>query len=57
MLLVDLYKIPIGRSLGKIALILARSVVASLLRPREAEPSEETAAVPEQKRPTRSTVV
>jgi tellurite resistance protein TerC len=33
MLLVDVYKVPIGASLGIIALILGTSVVASLLRP------------------------
>ncbi len=36
MLLVDAYKVPIGASLGIIALILGTSVVASLLRPVEA---------------------
>lgn len=35
MLLVDAYKVPIGASLGVIALILGTSVVASLLRPVE----------------------
>ena len=37
MLLVDLYKIPIGISLGFIALVLATSIIASLLNPKEAE--------------------
>lgn len=35
MLLVDAYEVPIGASLGIIALILGASVVASLLRPGE----------------------
>ncbi|HRJ99410.1 MAG TPA: TerC family protein [Ignavibacteria bacterium] len=35
MLIVDLYKIPIGYSLGVIALILILSVVFSLLKPKE----------------------
>ena len=42
MLLVDVYKIPIGLSLGVIALVLATAVVASLLFPREAETGERT---------------
>jgi tellurite resistance protein TerC len=37
MLLADVYKVPIGASLGLIALILATSVVASLLFPKRAE--------------------
>lgn len=37
MLLVDAYKIPIGISLGVIALILAFSVAASLVFPKAAE--------------------
>ena len=37
MLLTDLYKIPIGISLGVIALVLAVSVIASLMFPKEAE--------------------
>lgn len=36
MLLVDIYKVPIGASLGVIAAILATAVVASLLFPKEA---------------------
>ncbi len=38
MLLVDVYKVPIGASLGVIAAILGISVVASLLRPASASP-------------------
>jgi tellurite resistance protein TerC len=37
MLIADIYKIPIGLSLGVIALVLIASVVASLMFPREAE--------------------
>jgi len=37
MLMIDLYKVPIGISLGVIALVLAASVIASLLFPKEAE--------------------
>jgi tellurite resistance protein TerC len=37
MLLTDIYKIPIGISLGVIALVLAVSVIASLMFPKEAE--------------------
>lgn len=37
MLLVDVYKIPIGISLGAIALILALSVAASLMFPKIAQ--------------------
>ncbi|HEX8273927.1 MAG TPA: TerC family protein [Longimicrobiaceae bacterium] len=36
MLLVDVYKVPVGVSLGVIALVLAGSVAASLLFPKEA---------------------
>ena len=37
MLLVDIYKVPIGLSLGVIALILATAIGASLLFPKQAE--------------------
>jgi len=37
MMLADIYKVPIGVSLGAIAGILALSVVVSLLRPRQSE--------------------
>ncbi|HTE18058.1 MAG TPA: TerC family protein [Armatimonadota bacterium] len=46
MLLVDVYKIPVGASLGIIALILTGSVVLSLLRPKEEHPADEGPAVP-----------
>ena len=35
MLIIDLYKIPIGYSLGTIALILAASVILSILKPKK----------------------
>ena len=35
MLIVDIYKIPIGYSLGVIAIILTASVVLSLARPKK----------------------
>ena len=37
MLLVDVYKVPVGVSLGVIALVLGASVGASLLWPKAAE--------------------
>ncbi len=40
MLLTDIYKVPVGLSLGIIALVLATSIVASLLMPKRAQPSE-----------------
>ena len=46
MLLVDLYKIPIAASLAVVALLLAGSIVASLLRPR-AEPLPHAGSVGE----------
>jgi hypothetical protein len=36
MLLTDVYKVPVGLSLGVIALVLSTAVVASLLFPKEA---------------------
>ena len=47
MLLADIYKVPIGLSLGVIVLVLAASVVASLLWPRvNQEPDLRQAEVP-----------
>jgi tellurite resistance protein TerC len=46
MLIADLYKIPIGLSLGVIVLVLAASITASLLWPRQVRETE-SAAVPE----------
>ena len=40
MLLTDIYKVPVGVSLGIIAVVLATSIVASLLMPKRAQPSE-----------------
>ena len=40
MLLTDIYKVPVGLSLGIIAVVLATSIVASLLMPKRAQPSE-----------------
>lgn len=44
MLIVDLYKIPIGLSLGVIATILTTSIVASLIRSRRMEKLEASAS-------------
>jgi hypothetical protein len=44
MVIVDIYKIPIGLSLGVIASILAISVIASLRRSRRLLKLEETAS-------------
>jgi hypothetical protein len=44
MAIVDLYKIPVGLSLGVIASILTVAVVASLLRTRRLLKLEETAS-------------
>jgi tellurite resistance protein TerC len=44
MVIVDMYKIPIGLSLGVIASILAISVIASLRRSRRLLKLEETAS-------------
>jgi tellurite resistance protein TerC len=44
MLIVDVYKVPIGISLGVIATILASSVIASLLRPAPPDSPEEAVA-------------
>ena len=41
MLLADIYKIPIGISLGVVAALLTGSVVASLLIPKKPEDDEE----------------
>ena len=46
MLLADVYKVPIGVSLGVIALVLAISVVASLLLPKAAEARDPVARDP-----------
>jgi tellurite resistance protein TerC len=51
MLLVDIYKVPIGLSLGLIALILATSVIASLLFPKAAEAHSPVEHNPLQPRP------
>lgn len=47
MLIADVYKLPIALSLGVIALLLAGSIVASLLRPGPAAPLPGPAAPPE----------
>jgi tellurite resistance protein TerC len=39
MLLTDIYKVPVGLSLGIIALVLASSIVASLMMPKRAHPA------------------
>jgi tellurite resistance protein TerC len=44
MLIVDLYKIPVGLSLGVIAAVLTTSIVASLIRSRRIEKLEATAS-------------
>lgn len=51
MLLIDVYKIPIGLSLGVIASVLAVSVVASLLFPKAAEAHDPVTTDPLAKRP------
>jgi tellurite resistance protein TerC len=54
MLIVDLYKVPIGLSLGVVALVLFVSVIASLLRPRTRGPSRVSGDVPVLSVPTLS---
>jgi hypothetical protein len=51
MLLVDIYKIPIGLSLGVIAIVLGVSVAASLLFPKAAEAHDPVVHDPLQKGP------
>jgi tellurite resistance protein TerC len=51
MLLVDVYKVPIGISLGVIALVLTTSVVASLVFPRQAEEHDPVEHDPLRERP------
>ena len=51
MLLLDIYKVPIGLSLGVIALVLGSAVAASLLFPKEAEAHDPAAHDPLERRP------
>jgi tellurite resistance protein TerC len=47
MLLVDIYKIPIGMALGTVAVLLALSVIASLIFPPKTEAPPSTVNQPE----------
>lgn len=51
MLLLDIYKVPIGLSLGVIALVLGGAVAASLLFPKEAEAHDPALHDPLEERP------
>ena len=51
MLLIDVYKVPIGLSLGVIASVLATAVAASLLFPKAAEAHDPVVHDPLQRRP------